>query len=372
MDFARILSSYESLVAFIEAMPSESASLEFKERLVSPRDLAGDVAAMANAHGGIIVLGVKDPRHGRQIVGVEADDRKVDAFSNGLSALTQPPVEVEVRLLRGSEKSLVALAIPRSRRGPHEQLVSDAHRFPVRRGATTKSLTLSELEQLQREATFSTRSIPLQERHPLIQPHLAISMPAEWRGLMLLGGPAIEPPRNGSIRGYDHLSLTEEVLTLAPATLQSASAEFEPVVGGFYHRAGSKMDPAYLACMFDDGQAGLLVRERMLGGRHTEADDAIDAFEFGLRWIDAALWGLRLGPRAIVQFGWRLDCWGENGDAISREIDFANTDLVSILHDVFEHAERRNGRVVSEPEHTAALGVRPDPRKKWGAGAPHL
>ena len=125
----------------------ETSTVELKAAAPLPVEMAERMCGMANAQGGMIIIGVEDAKH--TIVGVP-DDRlamTIDtilraARQNVKPALVLDPPEPELYELSG--KRLVVAAVPLSR-GPVYQ---SGGVFWVRRGTHTVPLDASELLEL--------------------------------------------------------------------------------------------------------------------------------------------------------------------------------------------------------------------------------
>ena len=152
------------ILRLAENQVSEDFDLDFKGTLYGnsdseQRDLCGDVAALANASGGVIILGVED---NDQDIAVDAPgvalgdaerNRMRQILASGVAPL--PAVDiVSVRSDADPEHGWFVLVVPRSMRAPHAVVVNDGFRFPVRHGATTRYL--SELELA---ATYRRRDL---------------------------------------------------------------------------------------------------------------------------------------------------------------------------------------------------------------------
>lgn len=107
----------------------EAFDLDYKSRLygradADKRDLAGDVAALANTAGGLIVLGIEEDDQARATAapGVALSDGEVTRMLQVVASLTAPlpvfdivPVEDPARPGTG----FYLIAVPRSPRQPH-------------------------------------------------------------------------------------------------------------------------------------------------------------------------------------------------------------------------------------------------------------
>ena len=105
---------FDSLNELIEKIHlGEDATIEFKRELPHRNSLADEIAAFANARGGVILIGVDD---NREIVGV--DRQKLDAAEKAVVEICQdsidPIVLIFTEKLRIDDKNLLKIEVPRS------------------------------------------------------------------------------------------------------------------------------------------------------------------------------------------------------------------------------------------------------------------
>ncbi|MFJ5833963.1 helix-turn-helix domain-containing protein [Streptomyces sp. NPDC093089] len=134
---------------------TEHYDLDFKRGLYGgkdsdKKDLAGDVAAMANTAGGVIVLGVDEDDQARACAapGVELSDGEVGRIRQIVSSLVSPLPTFDVLPVPSPEQDhhgFFLIAVPRSPNAPHAVLVNNALRFPRRNGTTTTYLAEPEV-----------------------------------------------------------------------------------------------------------------------------------------------------------------------------------------------------------------------------------
>jgi len=153
----------------------EAFDLDFKKTLYGRTDsdkraLAGDVAAMANTAGGIILLGVEEDDQARAVgtPGVKLSDGEVARIHQVVASLVAPLPAFDVFPIpaTGTTESetkndttgsasaplgFLAIAIPRSPGAPHAVLVNDALRYPKRNGSTTRYLSEPEVATAYRD-----------------------------------------------------------------------------------------------------------------------------------------------------------------------------------------------------------------------------
>jgi hypothetical protein len=148
----------------IQALPgkqvAEAFDLDFKAVLYGNgdsqrRDLCGDVAALANTSGGVIILGVTEDDHAVACAtpGVQLSDAERNRMLQVLASGTAPMPACEVITVRLAEDSDIGwylLAVPRSQRAPHAVIVNEGFRFPVRNGTTIRYLSEPEIAGMYR------------------------------------------------------------------------------------------------------------------------------------------------------------------------------------------------------------------------------
>ncbi|MDQ6848458.1 MAG: ATP-binding protein, partial [Actinomycetota bacterium] len=140
----------------------EDFDLDFKAQMygngdAEKRDLAADVAAMANSAGGVIVLGVEENEHAQAVAapGIAISDeveRRIFQVTAGISPV--PPIAVRRIPLDASDsgRGFVLVIVPRSLSAPHAVVVNATSlRYPVRHGTTTRYLTAPEVSAAYRQ-----------------------------------------------------------------------------------------------------------------------------------------------------------------------------------------------------------------------------
>ncbi|KOV97443.1 hypothetical protein ADK65_25765 [Streptomyces sp. NRRL B-1140] len=147
--------SYAQIVALKTNAVSESYDLEFKGELYggndkAKRDLAGDVAALANTAGGVLLLGVAEDDQARaaELPGVALSDGEVLRIRNIVADLVHPLPTFDVRQIEDPNQpghGVLMIAVPRSPSAPHGVLVNEGLRYPRRNGASIIYLTESEV-----------------------------------------------------------------------------------------------------------------------------------------------------------------------------------------------------------------------------------
>lgn len=144
----------DSLRRLVEGGVREDSDLEFKESLYGGtegerRSLAGDVAALANTVGGVLVLGVREQDGiARDLIPLELSEEEELRMRQVLASWAAPvPVLAAVHRVPGSKpgQGYFVIAVPRSPDRPHAVRVNEGLRYPVRNGPTTRFLSESEV-----------------------------------------------------------------------------------------------------------------------------------------------------------------------------------------------------------------------------------
>lgn len=146
--------THAHIADLVTAAVPEAYDLEYKAELYGKsdkekRDLAGDIAAMANTAGGLLVLGIAEDDQARAAAapGValsDEEDRRIHLIA---AAQVAPSPTFDVLQIENPQQSghgFMLIAVPRSPMGPHAVLVNEGLRFPRRSGTTT--IYLSEPE----------------------------------------------------------------------------------------------------------------------------------------------------------------------------------------------------------------------------------
>ena len=146
---------YQHLETLVTNQVSEAFDLDFKATLYGNadrdrRDLATDVAALANTAGGLLVLGIEEDDQARAVAapGVAVSDDEIRRILQVVGSLVVPlPVfePLPIRKPGESGHGFIVVAVTRSALSPHAVIVNQGFRYPRRNGTTTRYLSEPEV-----------------------------------------------------------------------------------------------------------------------------------------------------------------------------------------------------------------------------------
>ncbi len=139
---------YDSLTELIEKISlGEDATIEFKREMPRRSNLADEIAAFANARGGVILIGVDD---NREIVGL--DRQALDKAEKTVVEICQDSIDpillIFTEKLRIDDKNLLKIEVPRSL-----FVHKTANGYFIRQGSSKREMPTEQLARL-----FQTRS----------------------------------------------------------------------------------------------------------------------------------------------------------------------------------------------------------------------
>lgn len=103
------------------ALKGEGLQIEFKKKANFPEKIVREVIALANTHGGSLLIGVDDDG---TVSGQRFIEEEIFVMEKAIRELIFPPLEVEVATVKLSEKKGVAVfRIPHSPNRPHFLIV---------------------------------------------------------------------------------------------------------------------------------------------------------------------------------------------------------------------------------------------------------
>ena len=134
---------FDSLTELTEKIYlGEDSTIELKRELPSRDDLADEIAAFANANGGVILIGVDDDS---EIVGMDRQD--LDRTERTVVEICRdnidPMVHIVTKKLRIDDKNLLKIEVPRS---PFVHKTSNG--YFIRQGSSKREMTTEQLGRL--------------------------------------------------------------------------------------------------------------------------------------------------------------------------------------------------------------------------------
>lgn len=122
------------------------------------RNLCGDVAALANTAGGVLILGIDEDHHAqaKEVVGVAIDDAQIRRILQIVAAGVSPVPMFDIHPVSDPDpghqgRGVLVVAVSRSVRQPHAVLVDEKLRYPKRHGTTIDYLSEPEVAEAYRE-----------------------------------------------------------------------------------------------------------------------------------------------------------------------------------------------------------------------------
>jgi Putative DNA-binding domain len=150
----------EHLRTMVDNAVREDADLEFKEAPYGKsdserREFAGDIAAMANDRGGLIVIGMRDQDDAAaELTPVELVDGEEGRLRQTAASNLAPYVSFEIVVVPSSDdpgRGYYLLAVPPSSLRPHAVRQDRNLRYPRRDGTTTRWLSETEVADMYRD-----------------------------------------------------------------------------------------------------------------------------------------------------------------------------------------------------------------------------
>lgn len=149
--------THASILALVREIGTEGSRIDVKGPWPANVEVAVDACALANAYGGIIVVGVGDEKLGFPLEhGVDTTDAKLTGVENTIASVTWPPVRVETKSFHddATGHDLAVLVVWPASGGPHEHMTNGVN-LPRRRGRRNDRLRYGEIVELQQRAGLS-------------------------------------------------------------------------------------------------------------------------------------------------------------------------------------------------------------------------
>ena len=157
---------YPDYLTLVSNKIPEAFDLDFKAELYGNSDsakraLAGDVVALANTAGGLLILGIEEDDQARASAapGVSVADAEVARIRQTVASNVVPFPSLDVLQIEDPAhpgNGLLVIAVARSPLAPHAVLVNEGLRYPRRNGATIRYLSEPEVATAYRERFAST------------------------------------------------------------------------------------------------------------------------------------------------------------------------------------------------------------------------
>jgi hypothetical protein len=202
---------YAALVALKTNQVTEATDLDYKREHYKNNDpkraLCGDIAAMANAAGGVILLGIAEDTRtsaAEDLVNVALGDDQTRRIRSIAASAIAPLPSFEVFPIADPAdpgNGIIVIAVPQSPMRPHAVLVNDGFRFPIRNGTGTVYLTEAQVADAYRRRArrldegVAALPIPADERADFAEPRLRLMYTCDrWNRLpdlssILVAGP---------------------------------------------------------------------------------------------------------------------------------------------------------------------------------------
>ena len=119
----------------------EHATVEFKDRLSSNRNVAVLLSSFANSLGGNIIIGVAD---NGKVLGVSDPEAVTSRIGQVCANLLAPSLSVKTETIELNDRAIVLVGVPQSSSAPH----SVSGEYFIRKGSYSHPATINQVQQL--------------------------------------------------------------------------------------------------------------------------------------------------------------------------------------------------------------------------------
>lgn len=220
---------------------AESDDLDWKSELPPPKDpakaeeFAKDIAAMANAGGGLIVFGIREQGGGRAdaITSVDVSEGAQRTLRQLAAEHLRPFVAgIDMLPLTGVDGDVLVVSVPASPMQPHLLITyrkDQAFKVPMRYGPETRYMGEPEIERSygRRLAGYSQERDRLSALAASVRDHL---LPSQESWIIGVAAPAVPLPAHLPVpRAQDIRGQMEQLLLLAQEVHATGGWRFSPI-----------------------------------------------------------------------------------------------------------------------------------------------
>lgn len=100
----------------------EGFSIEFKQRISSPKKIAKEITAFSNTKGGYLFIGIDDRGH---LTGVDSIEKEKEALKTAAQSLCFPPIDLRIDTIHLDNKSILSVRIGEGKQKPYRCLTKE-------------------------------------------------------------------------------------------------------------------------------------------------------------------------------------------------------------------------------------------------------
>lgn len=104
------------------ALCGETSTVQFKQEFTGQKEVAKEMIAFANSHGGRILFGIKDKTG--ELVGLSYDEIQQASreLGNAANEQVKPTIYIETEVVRVDDKHVLVCSIAEGRNKPYKNL----------------------------------------------------------------------------------------------------------------------------------------------------------------------------------------------------------------------------------------------------------